>query len=155
MTLKHELLQTAAMLGLPITSFRTVGINEWEPIMKKIEERFVKDQFNKWVWWWDGHFKDPVYASGLFKAPFVILNELVPVQELVWFIAEGRKNKFWLFEGDIESIQKVIGESYAFEYYIVSKKYEWLLCENHHDVLFGVGEIIIERLKQAEQKLAK
>ena len=154
MTLKHEILQIAAALGFSTADFRVIGITDWEPVMKKIEEKFLKDQYNKWVWWWDGHFKGPVYASGLFSVPFVILDKLIPLQESVWFIAEGRKNKLWLFEGNIKSIQLVLAEIYAFEYYIVSKKYEWLLCENHHDVLFGVGEKIIEKVKQVEEEQA-
>ncbi|WP_425556402.1 DUF6756 family protein [Hymenobacter saemangeumensis] len=40
---------------------------------------------------------------------------------------------------------------YAFEYYLVSKKYEWLLGVNHHDVLFGVGELMVQRIKVLEQ----
>jgi hypothetical protein len=153
MTLKHELLQTATTLGLPTTSFRAVGITEWEPIMKRIEDKFVSARYDKLLWWWNGYLKGPVYSVLLPGWPADALPKLIPLHEQVWFIAED--DKFWLFEGNVESIQKVLAESHAFEYYIVSKKYEWLLCENHHDVLFGVGEIIVEKLKQFEQGIAK
>ena len=153
MTLKHELLQTAANLGLPYSYFRAIGITEWEPIMKRIENRFVSARYNKILWWWDGYLKGPVYSVLLPGWPVDALDKIIPLHEQVWFIAED--DKFWLFEGTIESIQQVLAESHAFEYYIVSKKYEWLLCENHHDVLFGVGDIIIEKLKQMERGIAK
>lgn len=153
MSLKHELLQTAVTLGLPTTSFRAVGITEWAPIMKRIEDRFVSARYDKILWWWDGYLKGPVHAVLLPGWPVDALNKLIPLHEKVWFIAED--DKFWLFEADVESIQQVLAESYAFGYYIVSKKYEWLLCENHHDVLFGVGETIIEKLKQVERELSK
>lgn len=156
MILKNELLQTATTLGLFSTSFHAVGITEWEPIMKKIEDRFVAAPYDKMRWWWDSNFKGSVHAVVLAEHPFKILNKLIPLQEQVWFIAveSWGKDKFWLFEGDIQAIQRVIGESSAFEYYIVSKKYEWLLCENHHNVLYGVGDSVIEKLKQLEKELA-
>lgn len=52
----------------------------------------------------------------------------------VWFfVKETRQDpKFWIYEGTIKAIQKVIEETVAFEYYIASKKFRWVLCENHH-----------------------
>ncbi|WP_306468318.1 DUF6756 family protein [Deinococcus alpinitundrae] len=32
----------------------------------------------------------------------------------------------------------------------VAKDFQWLLCENHHNVLIGVGPQIAERLRVAE-----
>jgi hypothetical protein len=60
------------------------------------------------------------------------LKELVPSQETVWFVAEEWKRikqhgNFWLCEGTITVIAELLGEMYGFEYYIVSKKFEWLL----------------------------
>jgi hypothetical protein len=37
---------------------------------------------------------------------------------------------------------------YGFEYYIVSKKFEWLLCENHHDILIAVGQPMVEKMER-------
>ncbi|WP_432207229.1 DUF6756 family protein [Hymenobacter defluvii] len=51
-------------------------------------------------------------------------------------------SKFWLFEGSVQAVQLVLHEFYAFEYYVVSKKYHWLLCETDHDELIGLGTII-------------
>lgn len=157
MTLKHELLQTAATLGLSTDDFRAIGITEWEPIMKRIEDKFVSTRYNASRWWWDGNFKGSVHAIVLPDHPFEVVDKLIPPQEQVWFIAEEQsgQDKLWLFEGNIKAIQQVLIESCYFEHYIVSKKYEWLLCENHHGVLYGVGDIVIEKLKQMEQELAK
>ncbi|WP_411268085.1 DUF6756 family protein [Paenibacillus sp. PL91] len=38
------------------------------------------------------------------------------------------------------------------EHYVVSKKYEWLLCVNHYDIVFGSGLEIIDKMKKFEQK---
>ena len=36
---------------------------------------------------------------------------------------------------------------YGFEYYIVSKKFEWLLGEDHHGVLIGIGQPMAEKIE--------
>jgi hypothetical protein len=37
-------------------------------------------------------------------------------------------------------IKDIIGNCFGFEYYIIAKDKSWLLCENHHSRLFGVGD---------------
>jgi hypothetical protein len=49
-------------------------------------------------------------------------------------------------EASIEDIRDVIGECFGFEYYVVPKGLEWLLCENHHDILIAVGDAVRGRL---------
>jgi hypothetical protein len=40
----------------------------------------------------------------------------------------------------------------ADEYYLINKKYEWLLSVNYHDSLTGTGEFIISQLKAVAQR---
>ena len=49
----------------------------------------------------------------------------------------GKQNGFhWLYEGKLETVVSIIGETtYGFEYYIASKKLQWLIGETHHFVL--------------------
>jgi hypothetical protein len=42
----------------------------------------------------------------------------------------------------VPAIQRLLQAHCYFEYYLVSKKYRWLLCETGHDVLIGLGSII-------------
>jgi hypothetical protein len=45
-----------------------------------------------------------------------------------------------VYESRAEIIGFVVGECFAFEYYIIDKEKEWLLCENHYNLLIGIGE---------------
>jgi hypothetical protein len=48
----------------------------------------------------------------------------------------------------VKAIRKVILEScYIDELYLASKKYDWLICINHHDVLIATGKIMAEKLR--------
>ena len=79
------------------------------------------------------------------------LTTLLPRGEVVWFLAEDKDQKktgsYWLYEGKVGAFSAVIAELPAFEYYLIGKDYSWLLCENHHGVLIGVGQLAIERLQ--------
>lgn len=140
--LKDELLKLATSLSLPKEEFADAGIHAWPAIMHKIEAAFFKKyngntHFN---WSWD-NLKTPQHSILFFNGrAYESLPLLVDASEKVWFIACD--DKFWLFEGTIHAIKLLISEHYAFEYYVVAKKYTWLLCETDHNVLIGVGGMI-------------
>jgi hypothetical protein len=99
-------------------------------------------------WWWES-FKLP-HISRHFSTGdgWRRLAEIAPdPNELVWFIAEEDRLPFYpVFEMTPSDASHVIGECCGFEYYLVSKNYEWLICENHHDTVFAVGSDVSARL---------
>lgn len=149
---RADIEEAVKALRLSANTFRLVSLHEYEPILVSILERFTtlgKKGVN-YSWWW-GSFKEP-HASIHVTYPPDVLQKLVPHQERVWFVAEDwrrtkRHGNFWLYEGTVAAITKLLGEMHGFEYYIVSKKLEWLLGEDHHGVLIGVGQVVIERIE--------
>ena len=144
---KDELVQVAQSLGILPHDFSAVGIHEWPSIMRNIESAFVikMNSNTRFNWWWESFkgikcrifFEDDTAST--------VLDQLIEQQEKVWFVAcdtDHDPSKFWLFQAMVKSIQLVVSEHYFFEYYIISKKYEWLLCETDHSVLIGLGSII-------------
>ena len=94
------------------------------------------------MWWWES-LLDPV--SYMQPGDSVsALESLVPRGEAVWLVAEAcgsKKNgNFWLYEATIEAVCSVLRETPPFEFYVVSKKMHWLICENHHGQLIASGE---------------
>jgi hypothetical protein len=128
--------------------FFEVNKYKWQGIIKQIVKSFVSvnrcgnaDDFH-WAW---ERFKEPVKCF-VFEddSAYAHLKEVLN-NEYVWFIAEDDFNKMWLYEAKANLIPVVLSECSFFEYYIVSKKYNWLLCENHHRCLIAVGESIIDK----------
>lgn len=79
------------------------------------------------------------------EPPFIILERLIDPSEVVWFFVNGDKDKFWFYQGKVKAIRKVILEcSYIDELYLASKKYDWLICINHHDTLITTGNAMAE-----------
>jgi hypothetical protein len=48
-----------------------------------------------------------------------------------------------------ENAVKIIGECFGFEYYLVAKDKSWLLCENHHNRVIGVGTPVVSAIEKA------
>ncbi len=126
----------------------------WKTIIDKFEAEFIRKSHykNKVYWYWDLFENDYGIQFEEYDA-FKILNNLIDEKEKIWFLVEEKRQvpKFWIYEGTIKSIQKAIEESVAFEYYIVSKKFSWVLCENHHGYLIASGDYMIEKLRNYEK----
>jgi len=139
------------------SEFKPVDILSWRQIQEKIVTTFCNVQGHKANYnalWED--FKNETYAVQFFRNwPFDSLTQLVDHSEKVWLFinepVEG-KTKFWFYEGKIETIVFVLGESFVDEVYVASKKYEWLLCINHSDILIATGLNMPDKLRQLEKQ---
>jgi hypothetical protein len=134
--------------------FKALGIHDdWKAIEEKIYQSFCKlyHPTKRPIWLWE-HFKLDSYAI-ILEQPYLYLDQLADADESVWFFTNGDSDKFWFFEGNIKTIIKVIGESSCIdELYVASKKYQWLICINHHDDLIATGEIMPDKLRKLQAK---
>jgi len=122
---------------------------------KKEIENLYKELLNSFVlggdrrWWWESFSKPSISVDFGNDNAFSAISSIVPdPNEMVWFMVEDDELPYYpIFEMSPVNIVKVIGECFAFEYYIVPKTMQWLLCEDHHNYLHGVGSQIIDKLK--------
>jgi len=102
----------------------------------------------KALWWWEA-LREPV-TFRQHADPIGIVEKIMPGDEAVWLVAEAAENKaegnFWLYEGTVASVCAVLRECPAFEYYVVERAMNWLLCENHHGFLIASGQPATARL---------
>jgi hypothetical protein len=126
---------------------------DWAGIEERIYHTFCRldHPTARPIWLWE-KFKLDTFSM-VVDFPFSILDKLVDHEEEIWFFLNGDHDKFWFYQGKITAILKVIKESaYIDELYLASKKYEWLLCINHHDVLIATGQEMAERLSSLSNK---
>lgn len=129
--------------------FFEVGKKQWQDIINNLEEEFLeKKHYSRSVHWGWEVLQEPRYALRFLNDDgYKYLNEFID-EDIIWLIAEDYKNKMWVYEGKADVIISVIAESiYLKEYYLVSKKYEWILCENHHAVIFGSGNKVVNKMR--------
>jgi hypothetical protein len=155
-SLRDEIHGISNILNYTDNEFKEVNKNQWEQVIRAIEDAFIaRKTHNSLITLYWEHLKGECYTLQFPNDnAFTILDKLIHKDEKVWFLAQDT-HKVWLYEGFIEHIINIIKECYAFEYYIVSKKYIWLLCENHHGCLTGIGNEVIERMKKLNIKRSK
>jgi hypothetical protein len=151
--LRETLQEIAVNLALPADRFRLLGPYEYRPVLEEIAERFlnVGKRGVSYQWWWENLKGES--ESLQTEAPYKLLPKLLPQRKRLWFLAHdsGKKHgALWVYEADAEAIFQVLESSFGFEYYIVPKRYEWLLCETHHDILVAVGAPMIEALSRVK-----
>lgn len=155
--------QFIKQLGLSVNRFHRVHTNQWKPIYYKITEQFA-DKTKIWkngLHWANTNGYSPKsmkkligcyqtdYQTWFFKLPEIIQENESMVYFLLdlggdWYFGEH----FLLFEGYIPELVQVLSllnrtRFLGFglcDYYIVSKKYQWIIGYNHHDIASFVGE---------------
>ena len=155
--MRSEIAEALNVLGLPPEDLAPVRLMQYRPILHRILTTFTHYGAlgrNK-LWLWEG-FKGETHAVPL-SAPvgYRCLDRLIPADERVWLVVEDwngdkRDGQYWLFEGRVATVRAVLEEVFPFEYYVVDKHYDWLLCETHHNVLIAVGQSMVDRLRQFE-----
>lgn len=151
--LRKEIEKIRKDFSLRDNQFRPLGLNEWQEIENKIYQTFCKLTHHKSrpVWLWE-HFKlDTFSLSNLKNRPEIYLDRLIDENETVWYVVNetiNEENKFWFFEGKIKCIQTIIDKTWFNELYLISKKYEWLICINHHDCLIATGAVMPDKLRE-------
>lgn len=153
---KSKVTKVAEIVGITSDQFEAVGANACPAILQEVERAFVKrvGSDNKIDWWWrslkGGRFEIDCENENA----FLFLDKLVDGEEKVWFVVcdtERDSSKIWVFQGYIKPIQIIISLLPCFDYYIISKKYEWLVSENNNGKLIGLGSIV-SKMQQYQKK---
>jgi hypothetical protein len=143
-----EISDAATTLGLSTADFRQLPDLEAESVYRQALSTFVDSSFEP-RWWWE-YLREPQAGFRHIgdSCGFRLVPGLVPDQDApIYFIAEDTAAPFYpVYLTTARVAATVIGECFGFEYYCVPPDYSWLIGENHHDVIFGTGEPIIQAI---------
>src|SRR5688572_25410035 len=143
-TFREKIIGLARSLNLSREQFTVGPFIDWPAIQKKIESRFViKTRSDLSPLEWPENFKgkQQLIPSRTYE-PYEYLDELLPDNEFFWLILQdkgGKETKLWLFQGYIRPIQKVLGQLPRMPFYVIAKKYEWLLYNDQKDEFIALG----------------
>ena len=143
---RADIEESRKKLDISNQEFRELNLKKWSIIEKNIENKFLckRKAGLKSTWLWED-IKTEVFVIACEHDPYAKLDFLAKKDELFYFFVNETINeatKYWYYEGNIKAIINIIGNTGLNEYYLVSKKYDWLLCVNHHDIVIGAGTII-------------
>lgn len=144
MSVHDEIAKAIDGLGLSAEDITEVPPSDAAPLCARLEQHFTGRTGASW--WWERFVLPSEGVHVEDGKGYARLTSLVPdPAEHVWWVVEG-DGPFLIYDATTSAIQAVLGECYAFEYYLVAKDLGWLLCENHHDTLIAIGESVQERL---------
>ena len=126
-------------LKLDKNDIRLLDKSERRKVFDELLSHFVNSGDRRW-WWED--FKQKSFSFLNSDRSFEILNDIIPeTKDKLWLMIEDDEEQiFPIYEIQPGIIQQVIGECFAFEYYIIDKNKDWLICETHDNQLIGIGE---------------
>jgi len=135
-TVKTEIAQAIKTLNLQEADICLVA--DVKNVYLELLAYFVKSGDRRW-WWED--FKQEAFYFIAYEKPFEELINIIPKESYsVWFMVEDDDENYYpIYNSKPAVISNIIGECSAFEYYVIDKNKQWLLCENHSDQLIGVG----------------
>jgi hypothetical protein len=135
----EEIVNAIGTLNLDGSDIQLLDKAEGRKIFDDLLTHFVNSGDRRW-WWED--FTQKSFSFSDYERPFEVLNEIIPeTKEKVWLMVEDDQEDFYpIYEVRPQIVQQIIGECFGFEYYIISKNKDWLICENHHNRLIGIGD---------------
>jgi hypothetical protein len=154
--LRQEIERARQALHLPSHLFASLPYTtNWPLLEDTIYHTFCRLQQPtvrpRWLW---EAFRPGAYGLYAGDNSLDTLLALVEEEGVVWLMVNDSADKFWFYQGTRAAIQAVLNECcYLDEIYLISKKYEWLLCLNHHDVVYGIGPEMSEKLQRQGGRL--
>lgn len=140
--------------------FRFLGIYEWQNIYDKVLEHFVDEQYARkcglhWSNIENGFQKniDILYAFTYINKDsykwMERLHEIVKCEKVYLILDEDESTKYWIAECSPAIVDLIINDAISsVDYYITDKKFNWLITENHSEVVKFIGkDLDIEVIK--------
>jgi hypothetical protein len=138
-----------------IKGFNFVRLTAYEDLLDRIAEKFFVQGRDglKYAWLWE-QFHEPTMSYNEQDA-IKFMDSRLPKDQSYWFLASEESGKYWVAEGTGDGIIQVLKEMYCFEYYIIERKFCWIVCENHHGSLIQAGKHGIMGAEQTSAPDAK
>ena len=132
------------MPKIPTEKFHFVSMYNWEDIYQKVLSNFAD-----WKWIRQNKSLHWLNVNGILAKDVVVrysfdsrdqwdwilkLPDLIG-DNIVYLLIE-EVSKFWVAQGDPTTIAQILHEGlYDLDYYIVDRKYQWMITCNHHQMI--------------------
>lgn len=148
--LRKEIQQYCKEKAIPETEFHFLSIHKWEDVYNKIvtnfkEKEWISKNGLHWLNISCSYSKEICYSLRDYECWewSLKLPDIVGKDDFIYLVLEenGQINKFWVTEGKPKVIAELIYEEcFDSDYYIVDKKFQWMISRNHHEYVHFVGE---------------
>ena len=114
---------------------KEVSCDMCNQILEKIIELYV-DNEKKELWLWD---KLNNYEALSDSRGWTYIQNFVLDENCIMFFNQDEEKKMFIISNG-KDLQYVLSETSGFEFYITDINCSYLICFNHHDILYGCGK---------------
>lgn len=114
---------------------RRIDLTEREKIIEEVISKYV-DPTKRGVCLWEKFIRYQSISDN--NAWSYIKNYVKDNECIILFNQEEEKEMFLLRNGN--DLDYLLSETYGFEFYITNRECAYLLCFNHHNILYGCGD---------------
>ena len=104
-----------------------------DEIRKKINQLYCRKKNNVDVFWDDLLEYSCISDTDAWR----LLKKMVKSKCVLFFNKSDEKSMFLINSGN--DLDFILSETYGFEFYVTDLDCSYLLCFNHHDILYGCG----------------
>ena len=153
--LRREIAEYCKQNGIDEKDFRFLNIYEWQNVYDRVLEHFVDPEYARGhgIYWANTESGFQKHLSRIYAFQEGVENnagyewierfpEIVSCEKVYLLLEEDRPPvKYWAAECSSSVVHLIINEaSSAADYYITDKKFNWIITENHHDVVLFIGK---------------
>jgi hypothetical protein len=117
---RNEIEEIRKAFEIKENDFAEVAKNNWQLIQKKFEYKFISKESPKakYYWYWYA-LKGEQFSLFASEKEIEILNKLLNEDEKIYFFTKesGERAKFWLYEGKVKYIIKIINKACLIDEY--------------------------------------
>ncbi|MCI8557715.1 MAG: hypothetical protein HFI19_08125 [Lachnospiraceae bacterium] len=113
---------------------KKLGLNERKEVLDSVLKKYI-DINKKGAWIWEKFIH---YKTLNDDMAWSYIKDFVKHNECVMFFNQAEEKEMFLVQSG-EDLNYILSETYGFEFYITDKQYSYLLCFNHHNILYGCG----------------
>lgn len=109
-------------------------LNEKEKILSLVLKKYI-DFNKKGIWLWEKFIR---YESLNDDMAWNYIKDFVKDKECIIFFNQQEDKEMFLIQSG-EDLNYILSETFGFEFYITDQQISYLLCFNHHNILYGCG----------------
>ena len=109
-------------------------LNEKEKILSLVLKKYV-DFNKKGIWLWEKFIHHEALNDNM---AWNYIKDFVKDKECVIFFNQQEDKEMFLIHSG-EDLNYILSETFGFEFYITNQQASYLLCFNHHNILYGCG----------------
>jgi len=137
MTVDRELVEE--IRNILSSGVRELDEAEARGVVEEVGRRFIRG--TKKLWWWENLSVDSCALIYGDSDGLAMVSELLDDDESIWIVATDDECGPWpVWEGRASDIVEMLGNLRFFEYFILSREYQWIVFDTHHNTLVVVGE---------------